>query len=405
MNPRTSSPPPPTTGTQCGRGVALARRLVSCFVVLTVVASASIAATAPIDLFSPDGSVRVRVSTDAAAHLVYSVAEYDRVKLEPARAGVIVDGVDLGADVELGAMVTRKIDETFSWRGNKRTAANLCQSAEIAVRSRATNREWTLEVRVFDDGAAFRYRVPGAGMRRVSGESTAWQLPRTAYVWFQTHTEDYEGVYQASRADEIPREHLVDKLPRETHLGPPVTVQFDDGSYGLLTEASLYRYSGLTFRPAGDAKLLAAFVHDSDGWQHEGPLLSPWRVVVLSQDLDGLVNSDVIPALGEPPDPELFPDGIETSWIRPGKAPCTWMVFGNDGAQWHRQKQFVDQAAAMGCEYLLVDAGWRSEQWGWLKDGGDVWARAAELCDYAAARGVGIFLWHAYPDGRDDSPG
>src|SRR5690606_16160100 len=112
-----------------------------------------------------------------------------------------------------------------------------------------------------------------------------------------------------------------------------------------------------------------------------------------------------IPALGEPPDPTLFPDGINTAWIRPGNAPCTCMVFGNDGALWHRQKEFVDQTAAMGAEYLLVDAGWRSEQWGWLQNGGDVWARAAELCDYAAARGVGIFLWHAYPEGRDDSSG
>jgi alpha-glucosidase len=128
-------------------------------------------------------------------------------------------------------------------------------------------------------------------------------------------------------------------------------------------------------------------------------------VIVLARDLDALVNSDVIAALCDPPDPTLFPDGLHTAWIRPGKAPCTWMVFGNDGAQWDRQKWFVDVAAATGCEYLLVDAGWRSERWGWLKDGGHVWARAAELVRYGAARGVGIVLWHAYPDGRDDSPG
>ncbi len=59
----------------------------------------------------------------------------------------------------------------------------------------------------------------------------------------------------------------------------------------------------------------------------------------------------------------------------------------------------------MGCEYLLVDAGWRSERWGWLRDGGDLWARATELCRYAAERNVGIVLWHAYPLGRDDGPG
>jgi hypothetical protein len=101
----------------------------------------------------------------------------------------------------------------------------------------------------------------------------------------------------------------------------------------------------------------------------------------------------------------LFPDGLRTGWIRPGKGPITWAVFGNDGAQWHRQKWFVDRCVAMNCEYLLVDAGWRTERWGWLKDGGDVWARLAELCDYAGQRKVGIFVWHAYPEGRNDGPG
>ena len=28
-----------------------------------------------------------------------------------------------------------------------------------------------------------------------------------------------------------------------------------------------------------------------------------------------------------------------------------------------------------------------------------------ELCQYAAERKVGIFVWNAYPEGRDDGPG
>ena len=184
-----------------------------------------------------------------------------------------------------------------------------------------------------------------------------------------------------------------------------MTVVYDDGVFGMISEANLFRYSGLTLRPAGGAQFQAAFQDDPDGWPQEGPVVSPWRVIVLAQDLNALVNSDVIAALCEPPDPRLFPEGPRTAWIRPGKAPCTWMVFGNDGAEWEKQRWFVDVAAKTGCEYLLVDAGWRSERWGWMKDGGDVWARAAELCRYAATHDVGIVLWHAYPEGRDDGPG
>ncbi len=203
----------------------------------------------------------------------------------------------------------------------------------------------------------------------------------------------------------MPFEPDIGKKVPGVHFGLPMTAVYNDGTFGMITEAALYRYSGLTLRPEGGALFRAAFEDDAGGWSHEGPVLSPWRIVVLARDLNALVNSDVIAAVCEPPDPTLFPDGFNTPWLRPGKAPCTWMVYGNDGAQWNRQKWFVDVSAAIGCEYLLVDAGWQTEKWGWLKDGGDLWGRAAELVRYAAERNVGILLWHAYPEGRDDGPG
>jgi hypothetical protein len=358
---------------------------------------------APLECPSPDGSARLLLTTDAEGHLVYSVLSRGQPRLELAPAGVIIDNADFGAGVTLGTPKTRVISDVFPWRGNKTLATNHCQASEIPVQSPAGN--WTLEVRVFNDGAAFRHRIPGTGTRRVQGESTRWRLPREATVWFQSNTGDYEGVYQSARADQVPLEEEVRKKKRAVHLGPPLTAVFADGTFGLISEASLRNYSGLTLRPEGVARFRAAFQDDPNGWSHDGPLVSPWRVIVLARDLNALVNSDVIAALCDPPDPDLFPAGLHTDWIKPGKAPCTWMVYGNDGAQWDRQKWFVDAAAATGCEYLLVDAGWRTEKWGWLKNGGDPWARAAELCRYAAARQVGIVLWHAYPEGRDDGPG
>jgi alpha-glucosidase len=357
------------------------------------------------DFASPDGTVRLQLTTDAAGQLEYAVTSDGHVRLAAARAGIVVEGRDLGGAVELRKPLTWRVAETFAWRGNKTLATNRCLAASVPVRPKSDAPEWTIEVRVFDDGAAFRYRVPGTGRRRVQGETTAWQIPADSTLWLQTDTDDYEGNYHAVRADQVPLEETSENRKRPTHIGPPMTVVYADGAVGLISEAALFRYSGLTLRPLGGARFAAAFEDDPQGWSEEGEIVSPWRVLVLARDLNGLVNSGVIPALCPPPDPELFPDGMNTAWLRPGKAPCTWMVFGNDGAQWDKQKWFVDVSAAIGCEYLLVDAGWRSARWGWLKDGGDVWARAAELVRYGAGRGVGIVLWHAYPEGRDDSPG
>jgi len=359
-------------------------------------------------LASPDGRVRLQVSTDSSGHLQYAVTSDGRERLREAPVGVMVDGRDLGAAAALGEPRRGRLDEAFAWRGNKTRAFNRCETAEIPVRSRGDGPEiaWVLEARVFNDGVAFRLRVPGTGLRRVAGEPTAWHLPATARVWFQTSTTSYEEVYRSARADALPREETDKKgVARRVHLGPPATLVYEDGTYGMISEAALRRYSGLSLRVEGGGRLAAAFRDDAQGWSHEGELLSPWRVLVLGRDLHALVDSDVIPALCEPPDPALFPEGMDTAWIKPGKSICTWMVFGNDGGGWERQKWFVDRCAALGCEYLLVDGGWQTEQWGWLQGGADPWARAAELCRYAAERGVGILLWHAYRENRKDGPG
>jgi hypothetical protein len=372
---------------------------------LTLVALCFRTTGATLDLSSPDRTVQLQLATDTEGHLVYTVRSGGHVRLGPSRAGVIVDNSDLGASAQIVSSQTRTISEVFAWRGNKTSATNRCQATEVRLRSGANGVEWILEGRIFNDGMGFRYRVPGAGSRRVNGESTSWLFPGEAVVWYQTDTSNYEGAYHHHRADSIPAEENVRGKQRPTHLGLPATLEYADGSFGMVSEAALVRYSGLTLRRQGDAVFTAAFEDDPDGWRQEGEIVSPWRVIVLSRDLNGLVNSDLIAALNEPPDPQLFPQGMNTEWIKPGKAPCTWMVYGNDGAQWDKQKWFVDVAAATGCEYLLVDAGWRTEKWGWMRNGGDLWGRAAELCQYAAERNVGIVLWHAYPEGRDDGPG
>ena len=363
-----------------------------------------------LELWSSNKTVGFTLRVNSAGELIYSIESARQTRIAPSRLGINVDGDDLGSKVRLGTPQTRFKYETFPWRGYKSLATNSCIAVEIPIHSPDAGVDWTLEVRLFEEGVGFRYHVPGTTTRKVHGESTFWNLPDSSTVWFQTDTTNYEGVYQSSLADQIPLEIEVQrkgeaKKMERTFFGPPITLMFDDGTYGLISEAALYNYSGMTLEPLGDAKLRAVFQDDPNGWSHEGPILSPWRVLLLSPDLNALVNNDVIPALCDAPDPELFPQGIQTDWIRPGKAPCTWMVYGNSGAKWHRQKWFVDLAAATGCEYLLVDAGWRTEEWGWLEEGADIWARAAELCTYAARRNVGIVLWHAYPEGRDDGPG
>lgn len=358
-----------------------------------------------LQLASPNREIVLRLDSDSEGHLIYAITQDRRIKIDNSKAGIIIDQTDLGAGVEIGRAESQEIHEVFPRLGVKSQATNHCIAYQVPMRVKSSGLAWTLEVRLFNDGVGFRYRVPGSGPRRIEGESTAWQLPPDTTVWYQTDTVNYEGDYRSHPPEEVPVESQSQKGKRPVFIGCPMTIVYPGGGYGLLSEAALYQYSGMSLQPTGTRLFKAAFDDDPKGWDHTGPVVSPWRVILLASNLNGLVNSDLILALCPPPDPQLFPQGLKTPWIKPGKAPITWAVFGNDGAQWHRQKWFVDQCAAMNCEYLLVDAGWRTEKWGWLKDGGDLWQRCAELCRYAAERNVGIVLWHAFPEGRDDGPG
>jgi alpha-glucosidase len=352
---------------------------------------------AAVDLTSPDGTIKVQFTTNASGDLIYAVSSDGKPRLEPARAGLTVAGRDLGTGVELGEPVLRRISETFPWRGNKTLATNHCVAAEIPIRSKAGGPEWTLEVRVFDDGVGFRYRR--ARHRSAPGERRTHRLapsPGHHGLAADEHRR-LRRQLPLGRRRSVPLETKAGDRIHPTHIGPPMTVVYPDGAFGLITEAALYRYSGLDAAAARRGQIPRRFRGRSQGLdpRRRDPFAVAGVRVRARSARAG--QQRLIAALCDPPDPELFPDGMNTAWIRGGKAPCTWMVFGNDGAQWDKQKWFVDVSAAIGCEFLLVDAGWRSERWGWLKDGGNVWARAAELCQYAADRGVGIVLWHAYP--------
>ncbi|HOY60216.1 MAG TPA: glycoside hydrolase family 97 N-terminal domain-containing protein, partial [Verrucomicrobiota bacterium] len=314
---------------------------------------------------SPGGGLSARVEPDSEGRLVWSLRRGEAILIEPSRLGISVNGADLGVGVTLGGVSIREIDERYVWRGVKAQATNRCRIHALAVRHAASGVEWQLEARLFDDGFACRYRVPGQDARTVNGEASSWTLPADSDVWYQTNTGDYEGVYQRHRPALIPIEERTARGTNAVHLGPPITIELARGGYLLVTEANLFGYSGMTLRPTGTGRIQAAFEDDPGGFEVEGEILSPWRVTVAAPDLQGLVNTDVIHNLCEPPDPRLFPDGMKTAWIEPGRALITWCVFGNDGAQWHLQKWFVDQCAALGCEHLLVDAGWQSERWGW----------------------------------------
>ena len=339
---------------------------------------------------SPDGQLFTTVGTSDVGQLTYTLSRKGRAVIEPSPLGVTVDGSHLGRGVSVGSPDRWTVDESYRTRGVHSQARNHFSGARIPVLHAQSGTKYILEVRVFNDGVGFRYVVDGEGTHRVAGEDTAFELPEASAVWFQTNTRNYEGVYQR-----LP----ISQVPGNTHMGPPVVVELPEGGYVMLSEAALFDYSGMTLRPSREgARRLKAVFEDDEHWDLKGTVTSPWRVIVVSDDLNGLVNSDIIGNLNEAPAPELA--GAE--WIRPGRGFWHWWSgkIGNwDSVAYDRQGAWVDQAAEFGFEYYLVDAGWEHT---WKKPGKDKWDLLAELTSYAADKGVGVHVWKRWKTGRTE---
>jgi len=335
----------------------------------------------PVTITSPDSAIRVEVLVNDEGRLCYWVQRVkgpDTVILNPSALGITVDGVDLGQGVTLGECRRSTIDERYPWRGVHGEAVNRCNDAEIDVTHAESKTPYVLDMRVFDDGLAYRYVVPGVGQRTISGEASTWNLPRDCQVWYQTNVANYEGFYAKS---------LATRIKVDEQIGFPVAIQYADGTYGAITEAGLFAYSGLTVRAARPSRLKGAFEDDAK-WQETGEIRTPWRVTMTGPDLNALVNSDIVANLCPAPDANLFPEGINCAWIKPGRSLWNW--WSDSSVEFRYQKEWVDKAAEMGFEYYLVDAGWEKA---WQLPGKDMWACLKELCDHARGKGVGINVW------------
>lgn len=62
---------------------------------------------------------------------------------------------------------------------------------------------------------------------------------------------------------------------------------------------------------AGGNFLKAVFPASSNGWSQKGPIVTPWRVAIMVDGLNALVNSDIVTSLCPPPSAELAP----ADWI------------------------------------------------------------------------------------------
>jgi alpha-glucosidase len=347
-------------------------------------------ASEPITVTSPDRSVELTVAV-RESQLTYSVRFANLSVIESSPLAITLDGVELTDGVEVGELKRYEIKETYPWRGVHSNATNRSNAVIIPLKHPKSSTSYTLEVRAFNDGVAFRHIIPGRDKPRVPDETTKFVVPAGSTVWHH----DLEGHYEA-----VHKRSAVDDLKAGEWIAPPMTFKLPGAAgYASITEAALVNYSGMALQADGNRGLTVALGHKhppsypfrlrysndvervSKPAAVVGTITSPWRVVMIGADLNALVNSDIVHNLCPPPDPTLFPGGMNADWIKPGRA--VWKYLDGGANTFEEMKEFSRLAGELGFEYHVIEGFWSR----WSAE------QIRELVDYSRQRGVGLFFW------------
>lgn len=329
---------------------------------------------------APSGLLTAVFELTDQQDLAYSLTAGDQPVVISSPLGITIDGQSLGKNVRLGNATIEAVQYDFTIparpqqykaRGTKLTLPILARTGEV---------QFILQAQLFDDGLAFRYVVPGQGVRRVQCELTAFTLPADSQIWFAERDNAWK---LKTHAGEWVCAKL-EAMPSVSSQGPvqglPLVVELpDDGGYVVVSEAALFCYSGLRLEAIGNGRFAANFT-EKDGFDLQNTIVTPWRVLQFSQVLNGLVNSHLVARLCRECDPVLFED---TTYIRPGRSVWRWWSKGTGTPA--DELALVQQAAKLGFEYTTIDDGW--ENWT------NAWSSLTDICDFAQTQDVGVFVW------------
>ena len=345
-----------------------------------------------LDVRSPNGQVTLTFLPNAE-RLTFTVKLGDTTVIEPSPIVLTLDGYDLSAGVVQNGIERDEVHERYPWSGVRNTAISDSNRLRLSLTNDLTSIPYTLEIRAFDDGVAYRHIIPGdRAASRVPDEWSTFNLPAGSTVWYAGMEGHYEAPYL--------RRDLAAVQAGEW-AGPPLTFKLpQNGGYASITEANLVNYSGMGLESNGRGGWVIGLGHRQPlNYPFElrygrdegkrlgkaaavtGDITTPWRVVMIGRDLNTLVTSTILPNLCPPPDPTLFPEGIKTAWIKPGRAVWRYVDGGPTGVE--GMKAFSRMAGQLGFEHHVIEGVWRK----WTIE------ERRAVVEHSRQQGVGVWFW------------
>ena len=363
---------------------------------------------AAVKVTSPNGQITFLLfdaapaaNAGAQAGLRYAVEFHGKPLIAESKLGLELAGQPaLGPGMHKVAVQTDSVDRSYTIPVGKTSTVRDHYNAVRANLEDAAGRKLTIEARVFDDGAAFRYIVPeqpSMQQVRITHEVTEFTYVKDATTYpllLDGFQSSYEDEYQL---------RMVSGLHPDWLVGLPYLANEPGLGWVAITEADIDNYAGMYLRKANASFAVRAELSprvDEPGVAVDAaaPVTSPWRVLMIGDEPGRLIESNIVLNLNPPS------RIVDTSWIRAGKSAWDWWtgdaapsVTFKAGMNTATMKHYIDFASDSGFTYMLVDGGW-SERPDAKPGPSDITRTSPdidmpELVRYAKEKNVRLWLW------------
>lgn len=342
------------------------------------------------EVSSPDGQLKLHVfSEDGKA--IYNVILQGKTILEKSPLGLITNESDFSKDLKFTDSQKDAVSKKYTNGKIKKSEVNYNANTLTVHFTNADQHQIGIEFQVSNNNIAFRYNIPPMKERLsvvVQSETTGYRFPLQTTTFlspmmkpmtgFACTAPSYESGYKADAELGIPSDYGY-VFPGLFHIG--------NEGWVLLSETGVNSSYCASHLEATAEKSLYKVAYpniaENNGFGSTGAAVSlpgktPWRTITVGSSLKPIVETtipfDVVDPMYEPSKEYQF-----------GKSTWSWILWQDKSMNYDDQVKFIDLAAALKYQFILIDALWDKNI------GKD---RMKELIQYAKSRSIGVLLWY-----------
>lgn len=346
-----------------------------------------------VSAFSPDKKIKLDVTVvngSAFYNLFYQNDEF----LGKSPLGLKTSTSDFTKELKLISNKSNKIEESYKLNRSKVSAVNYKANELKCSFINAKNDTLKVIFRITNTDVAFSYIIPKGKNNTadctVENEITGFKLPKGTTTFITPQAPPLSGWEKTkpSYEEEYTREESIEtKSQYGLGFTFPALFHLGDKGWILLSETGVGgNYVGTRLSDANaDGVYTVTFPQEGENNSNDAitataafPMQTSWKTITLGRTLKPIVEStaatDVVKPLTK-----------SSKIFDAGRASWSWIVWQDESCNYNDQKTFIDLAANLKCEFILIDALWD------VNIGKE---KMTELVNYAKSKNVGVLLWY-----------